>query len=362
MSVSALDHPNVYYSLRGEPEPFPGAVSLEWVEGKLDKWCERMPEGDEREDMGDFEFPPESGIWYRPNAEAEARLLGRWPSQGSDAIWTELLWKKTLVPQEPPTYDPAQAHTHLVIGCDVAAFGSDYTSMVVRRGACVLHHETHNGWGSPTTAARLQRLAHRYADKERGENPFKVRIQIDDTGVGNGVMDLADGYNFIGIGAAERANEADLYPNRRSELWFVTAERAREGRVDLSRLKPDVLELLRQQAMVPKWKMQQDRRKVEDKDELRKRKRLGRSPDDMDALNLAFATPRMVYVSTGVTTEAGNLRPLVTQPVPTSSMPIANQEKAPAAEVDQDSRIIPARTVRPAESVFGRRGSRTPIC
>ena len=189
-----------------------------------------------------------------------------------------------------------------MIGCDVARFGDDFTSIVVRRGGCVLHHETHNGWDTKRTAGRLKELAGAFGgiglcgqggQSGQGADARRVEVHVDDGGVGGGVVDQADGYRFRAISASERALSAEGYPNRRSEMWFVTAARAAEGRLDLSRLSGESLRLIQRQVMAPTWKLDsQGRRVVEAKAETKRR--IGRSPDDADALNLAFATvPRV---------------------------------------------------------------------
>src|SRR5205085_6735740 len=113
------------------------------------------PPGDQG--VGDFEFPPGSGRWFRPGSLAESRMLGRWPSQGSGSVWSEALWNAALVAVDVPESEPT------VIGCDVARFGDDDTVIFVRRGPCVLHHEAHNGWSTAQTAGRLKELCRLWA-------------------------------------------------------------------------------------------------------------------------------------------------------------------------------------------------------
>ncbi len=121
-----------------------------------------------------------------------------------------------------------------------------------------------------------------------GEDPTKVPVKVDDDGVGGGVTDQKEGFNFLPVSAASRPAQQEDYPNRRSELWFVTADRADHGRLDVSRLSEESRNLIRQQVMAPTWKLDaQGRRVVEPKADTKKR--IGRSPDDADALNLAFA-------------------------------------------------------------------------
>ncbi len=288
INVSALDHPNIAADLRGEPVPYPSAVRLAWLEEQIRRNCTAVEAGDRT--AGDFEFPPSSGKFYRPGPVFESRVLGRWPTQRTCAVWSEDAWQRCVEPRTVREVEEGPT----VIGCDVARYGDDYTSIVVRRGDAVLHHETHNGWDTAQTAGRLKELCRQFA--AAGEDPRRIAVMVDDDGVGGGVVDQRDAYAFYGCGAGTRALREQDYPNRRSELWFSTAERAAQGRLDLSGLPSDVLLLLRRQAMAPRWRLDSDgRRVVEPKHETKRR--LGRSPDDMDALNLAFSDPRALRPS-----------------------------------------------------------------
>ena len=279
ITIAALDHPNIAAELAGLPAPFPKAVRLAWLLERIQRWCTPISPGDRR--ASDIEFPPGSGAWYRPGPLFEGRVMGRWPTSGSTSVWTEAMWLAAQVPMPVPD-EP------LEIGCDVARYGDDYTSIVVRRGPCVLHHETHNGWSTSETAGRLKVLAKQFA--AGGEDPRRVAVKVDDDGVGGGVTDKAEGFNFLPVSGAGTPAQPEDYPNRRSELWFTVAERADQGRLDLSRLSGESRKLIRTQVMAPKWKMDADgRRAVEVKDVTKVR--VKRSPDDADALNLAFARP-----------------------------------------------------------------------
>jgi hypothetical protein len=68
--------------------------------------------------------------------------------------------------------------------------------------------------------------------------------------------------------------------------------------LDLSRLSVASLSLLRRQVIAPTYRLDsQGRRVVEAKADTKRR--LGRSPDDADALNLAFALSRYVMRGAG---------------------------------------------------------------
>ena len=273
IEIAAMDHPNIAADLAGQPAPFPKAVRLAWLKGASKNGAAPVPAEDRR--AGDFEFPPGSGKWHRPGALFESKVLGLWPTQGSTSVWSEAMWLGAQIPHPLDVFQPVE------IGCDKARFGDDFTSIVVRQGDCVLWHETHNGWDNNQIAGCLKQLCQRFG-KEKAK---QVLCRVDD--VQGGVIDLADGYNFQCVNSSTRAQEEENYPNKRSELWFATAERANAGRLDMSRLSSDSRRLLRGQVMAPTWKVDaQGRRVVEPKSDTKKR--IGRSPDDADALNLAF--------------------------------------------------------------------------
>ncbi|MCB0207719.1 MAG: hypothetical protein KDJ52_00225 [Anaerolineae bacterium] len=281
VSMSVLEHPNIVAELKGQPPPFPAAIRLARVEYLLGKWC-RPVEGKPK--ATDIEWPPGSGQYLRPGPIAESRLLGRWPSQATYNVWSDATWQaaELLVLPEPED-EPCE------IGCDVARFGDDFTEIHVRRGPVSLHHEAANGWGTNETAGRLKQLADKWG-QHCGTEGRQIAVKVDDDGVGGGVVDQKEDYKFIPVSAASAAIEPERYPNRRSELWFAVAERADEGRLSLVRLPPEVRLELRRQAMAPTWKVDsQGRRVVEPKDDTKKR--IKRSPDGMDATNLAYAPP-----------------------------------------------------------------------
>lgn len=280
ISLNVLEHPNVAAELAGLPPPYPSAIRLARVDTLIRKWCRPLDGTTPR--ATDIEWPPESGQWWRPGPIAEARLLGRWPSQATNNVWSDASFTaaETMILPEPQNL-PVE------IGCDVARFGDDFTEIHVRRGPVSLHHEAVNGWSTSETAGRLKQLANQWG-QHCGTEGRQVVVKVDDDGVGGGVVDQADGYQFRGLSASSEAVDPEAYPNRRSELWFAVAERADDGRLSLVRLPAETRRELRRQAMAPTWRLDSDgRRVVEPKDATKKR--IKRSPDGMDALNLAYA-------------------------------------------------------------------------
>ena len=294
--LSALTHPNVLDGLSGRPPSIPEAVTCEQVDSWVREYgCDPVAAGEVC--TTDFQW---RGVWYRPGPEAEARILGRRPSQGTYGVWSEVLWQSTLVPSNAYRVHPWRLPQ---IGCDVAYMGDDYTAIHIQWANVSLWHETHNGWSAVQTAARLRELALEWglrwaeANVPRNLGPIndvgreyghKIPIFVDDVH-GGGVTSIcqANGLNAIVTNAAEVSRQPFLYPNKRSELWFCVAELARGGLVSFAALPGHVLQRLRSQAMAPTWKPNgAGQRVVEEK--LKTKEKIGRSPDDMDAVNLAY--------------------------------------------------------------------------
>jgi hypothetical protein len=287
IQMSSLDHPNIERELRGQPPKYPSAVRLAQVDDWVETWCTRIDPGDVQ--ATDFAWRPESGQWWRPGPLFECRCLGLWPSQSTYAVWSNAVWMLAEHGLALPARDSIPQ-----IGCDPARFGDDFTSIHVRDDTVSLHHETHNGWSTAQTAGWLKRLAGDYAVYAKRKTPDlhirpeQIPIKVDCGGgdVGSGVMDQAGEYNFIAVDTSQPARGAN-YKNARSELWFHTAAGARAGRVNLAKLPQPMLALLRQQAMAPVWKVNAGgQAEVEPKQKTKER--LGRSPDDMDGMNLAY--------------------------------------------------------------------------
>ena len=279
LSMSMLEHPNILAETQGLPPPYPSAIHYDRVDDYVRTWCTPVASGDAK--PTDIEWPFGSGQWWQPGPIAESRMLGRWPSQATYNVWSDAAFGMAELSVLDEGEDPVE------IVCDLPRFGNDMTEIHVRRGPVSLHHEAHNGWSTAQTAGRLKELAREWGNYAE-MTPQAVQIKVDDDGVGGGVTDQAEDYAFAPISAGSNAMEPEKYPNRRSELWFATAERAGRGELSLAKLPAEIRLELRRQAMAPTWKIDSaGRRVLEPKADTKKR--LQRSPDGMDALNMAYA-------------------------------------------------------------------------
>ena len=289
IQMSCLDHPNIAAEIRGEVPPYPNAVTLAQLDEGLRELCQPVLPGDQM--VTDVEWPPGSGRFLRPGPEAEARWLGRWPSEGIKSVWSDALWQSALRELPEPT---DVLHE---IGCDVARQGDDWTAFHVRRGPVSLAHETYQKQSTTFTVGKLVQLARYYAEvcsrqhpQRKPARPEDIPLKVDSIGFGAGVVDQLGEmkYNVCPIDASSAmVQRPGDYKNKRSELWFQTADRARAGQLSLARLDQRTRDRLRQQALAPEYKINsQGQREVEPKEKMKER--LKRSPDDIDAVNLAY--------------------------------------------------------------------------
>lgn len=295
-TLSCLNHPNIAAGLAGKPVPFPGAVTVEQVDQWVQDWCEAIDPRDAT--ASDIEWAPGSGNWWRPGPLFQSRVLGMRPTGAANAVWSQSAFGRAA--SEKLFFTDLDLPE---LGVDVARFGDDFTEIHGRRGPCSIYHVGGNGWSLDTTFDRVKEscelLAREFNAGRTDRNvPYlpadAVSIKVDDDGVGGGLTDFLrrDGYNVTPVNAGTVPNAYREFKLRRDELWFEVAKRARDGNLDLTRLagldNGKVLARLKEQALAPVyWLDYAGRRIVEPKDDTKKR--IGRSPDDMDSLNLAYA-------------------------------------------------------------------------
>jgi hypothetical protein len=304
MSISALNHPNIEDELRCHPPPFPGAVRLLWLYEMLKKECEQVDKL--TEDAFEFVALPEiknalegrpagDEKWiYMPTATFQGRVLGEFPTQADHQVIPKA-WLKSQ-----PVLSPAEVDVP-ELGCDVARFGDDRTTNFIRIGPCVMYAREIRKMDNVEVASALEDDALKAVRMWKGEDWWQktspadrvalaktVKIKIDVTGgLGTGPHDIlkAKSYSVVAVNSSSKAHDEEQYKNKRSELWFDTRDRAKDKRLDLSRLKKEMREKLERELGAPKYKAP-GQKVVEDKAQMKKR--LGYSPDLADGMNLAF--------------------------------------------------------------------------
>ncbi len=267
ISISFKDHPNIKAELEGKEQIIPGACCLKEVKENIEAWCEETF----NPTATDFEF---DGKWYTPSPAGMARLLGKWPDQDFYGLFSINDWKK-----DSPYLDGP-----IVIGVDCAFDGLDFTCIHIRKGNKSIYHESYNGKDELYTANRLKTLCHEYGCP--GQYPDKIPCVIDSIGFGSGVISHRNEYNFIGVKSSKKA-ASEQYHNVRTELLFRLRNKLRNGLANTSQLPQNVLnELIRQSLTITYRPNNKGMPRALEKEKIKQE--IGRSPDDIDAVALAY--------------------------------------------------------------------------
>lgn len=178
------------------------------------------------------------------------------------------------------------------IGCDIARHGNDESVFTRRKGNKVVEIQAINA----AEISSIERISNQKATiiiankiKEFVHFDKNVRINIDDTGVGGGVVDIlqTEGYNVNPINFGSSPKDNTKYPNKRAEMWCEFADSVSDGYISI----PDNKKLIEDLETVKYFYDTKQRRCIVPK-ELHK-KELGRSPDYGDSCILSFYEPEI---------------------------------------------------------------------
>jgi hypothetical protein len=210
----------------------------------------------------------------RDNPWVMSHILGLFPPGGLNTLLSpdEVRSAMERNPQ-PDTYEWSQKR----LGIDVARFGGDRTVLFPRQGLVAFRPTELRHQDTNFIAAKALSIV----------NSWQAQmVMIDDTGHwGHGVVDnlLAAGVSAIPVNFADRKVMSPQYFNRRTEMWFETAEWIKRGGA-----LPNIPELIAELS-TPTYFFQDGKVRLIEKDQIKET--LGRSPDLADALALTFAIP-----------------------------------------------------------------------
>lgn len=221
--------------------------------------------------------------WGEDNPLYIAKVLGEFPT---DHPWgvirlSDIYACRIPAPRARAELEPVQ------LGVDVGG-GGDETVIRERRGL-VAGREWRERSDKPETVSRL--VLHALQETQA------TAVAVDSIGVGAGVVGElrnlrelgAHKAKVFGINVSEKATDPQQYYNLRSQLWWECGRLACEQRsIDLSQMENADTTIA--QLLEPRYVHDvRGRVKVESKEDLKKR--LGRSPDNADALLLAYYQP-----------------------------------------------------------------------
>ena len=191
-----------------------------------------------------------------------------------------------------------------IIGCDPAEEGFDRTAIVFRTGRTVWRCEYHEKKRTMQVAGILADMWIKGVEF-RGQRVFPDAIFIDRIGIGAGIVDRLHELNIpvIGVHSGERANESDIYENKRAEMWWNMKEWTEDHPNRLPNDAALISDLIAPQPAVTS----KSKRLLESKKDMKKRGI--RSPDGGDALALTFAEPVLPRVHTQYEGQGGYRAP-----------------------------------------------------
>lgn len=246
-----------------------------------------------RKDNGDFDWPRPWLItpkwaydayleWGASHPAWFARVEGDFPEQGEYNVvplsWIEMAqdrWEDAA-----PTGQP-------ILGVDVARGGMDKSAIAARVDNKITFIQTFSGLDTQQLAGEVIRI---YREMD-------ARVaNVEANGLGVGVVDELKKHRSSGIVVNEvnvstRSEILDkmgnrLYANLRSELWW-TLRQALDPKGDMLLALPPKASSLAADLSAPKYDLSSGYTQVELKEKTKAR--LGRSPDEADAVIMTFA-------------------------------------------------------------------------
>ena len=209
-----------------------------------------------------------------------SKVRGRFPSDAPDGV-IPLSWIRRCQNIDPETYAPDDL-LPVELGVDVGA-GGDETNIRERRGVLVGRVERHKTPDPEVASGHVVRMI-----QETGA----TRVKVDVIGIGWGLVglvkqacrELSLNVEIVGVNVGEASTDPKRFPKLRDQVWWeIGRELTRERAWDLSALD----EITVAQLIAPTWKPDSSgRHKIEPKADTKAR--LRRSPDDADALLLAY--------------------------------------------------------------------------
>lgn len=274
---------------------FPGQVDYEWVKDKIKHWCQEINKEDFSSADDDFEF---EGAFYRPSDLFRKKVLGEFPKVDEDVLippkWIELAqerWKKHEL----------KSHNNAIIGVDVAGMGRDSTVFCYRYGDYVFNFKKYNSGGKADHMKVAGNIINH--KKKHSGSVFSIDTIGEGAGVFSRVIEVCeesdgklDSETVLSCKyseAAKTSNKNDLtditgqytFANMRAYLFWAVRDWLNPENDSQAMLPPN--SSIFEEATEIKWSfLSNGKIIIEPKEDIIKR--LGRSPDEFDALANTF--------------------------------------------------------------------------
>lgn len=289
--LNSMDAPNVV----AKKIIIPGQVDYDWITDKIQNWCTQIAPDEFDEVQNDFVF---EGITYRPTDLFRKKVLGCFPKVSEDVlipeIWIERAeerWKEYVKVNgvTPPSGIPPR------FGVDVAGMGRDNTVYVPRYNNFVPHIKKYNSGGKADHMSIAGEVSNFIKQNKKG------MAFIDTIGEGAGVwsrlIELKHSEHVaVSVKYSEGAKDkkdnyltdytgAYNFANMRAYCFWAVRDWLDPKNETGAMLPPS--ETFKEEASEILWRFRSDGKVIiEEKEDIKKR--IGRSPDEFDALANTF--------------------------------------------------------------------------
>jgi hypothetical protein len=272
MSISALNHTNV----KEKKEIIRGAVSYDWVNDKIEKWCSEVPKPETLlNEPPDFIFQYDNKF-YKPNSLFLWKVLGEFPEESTDGLIP--LYKIRRAMKRTNLLNGNELNKifcHLSL--DVARFGSDYSVFAINQNN---HFTT-----KPFYHLDSAKLTGEAINLIRAYKPTKVAVDSDGVGAGvydnlseaknEGIIDV-DLFEIHGGSNPLPLGQTEDFLNLRAQMYWMF-----KNEIDSVSLE-DNEEIEKGFSSIKYYFNSKGKIQIESKEEIKKR--LGRSTDAEDAV------------------------------------------------------------------------------
>ncbi len=227
--------------------------------------------------------------WGENSSLYQGKVMAQWPEASSDTL-IPISWllraKGRSVERGILTY-----------GVDIARFGTNRTVRTLIAGNQLL-------WSRATSKEDTVETASRVINDIQSYEP--AMSQIDETGVGAGVLDqvrrqIGKRYQVVGVNNGGKAFQQTKYANRAAEMWWAVREAFEKDQIGLDMSDPDSVEELINDLNRPTYSYNRAQKLIIDKYglprgtsefSLNQEDRAAASPDRADSFVLAYTAAR----------------------------------------------------------------------
>lgn len=223
------------------------------------------------------------------------RVEGEFPKGESDSLISLEYAETATLTKINNIYNNFTLH----IGADIARFGNDESVIAPRIGNKVFDLLTYAKKDTMETTGNILRAADKFKNEYKHIN--KVKIKVDDDGLGGGVTDRLNevirqerlDYEVIPIKNGSKANDEEHYSDKSAEMWGNMRDMLEENFTNFVQGKEPTIELPNNDKLIKqlsnrKFRIDSKGRiDLEKKEEMKKR--IGESPDLADAVIYSFA-------------------------------------------------------------------------